>query len=87
MSGVSGFAKLVGIVVDTTGKYLKSYLVDLPRTTWRLIFDEVTHDRFIPWKRGEKWAKQLVKGVSQVHSKRPCDRDIIDVSSDTRSHR
>ena len=69
ISGASGFAKLVGIVVDTTGKHLKSYLVDLPRTKWRLIFDEVTNDRFILWKRRENWAKQLVEGVSQVHSK------------------
>jgi hypothetical protein len=34
MNGVCGFAKLVGIVVDTTGKHLKSYLIELPRARW-----------------------------------------------------
>jgi hypothetical protein len=67
MNGVCGFAKLVGIVVDTTGKHLKSYLIEFPRARWSV--EQVTQDQSIPWKRREKWAKQLVQGVSQIHSK------------------
>ena len=69
MDGVSGFAKFVGIVVDTTGKHLKSYLIEVPRTTWSLIPYEMTQNRFVPWKRRENWARQLVERISQVHSK------------------
>lgn len=67
MNGVSGFAKLVGIVVNTTRTHLKSYLIEFPSARWRL--QEVTQDRSITWKRREKWAKQLVESVSQIHSK------------------
>ena len=67
MKGVSGFAKLVGIVVDTTGKHLKSYLIEFPRARWKV--EEVAQKSSITWERREKWAKQLVEGVSQLHSK------------------
>jgi hypothetical protein len=69
MEGVSGFAKFVGIVVDSTGKHLKSYLVEAPRTRWSFIPYEMTQYRFFPWKRREKWARQLLERVSQVHSR------------------
>lgn len=67
MNGVSRFAKLVGIVISSTGKHLKSYLIEFPRARWSL--EQVAQIPSIPWKRREKWAKQLVEGVSQVHAK------------------
>jgi len=66
MNGASGLAKLVGIVVDSTGNHLKSYLIEFPRARWKL--QEVIQNQSITWKRREKWAKQLVEGVSQIHS-------------------
>jgi hypothetical protein len=54
MEGISVFAKLVGIVVDVSGKHLKSYLIKFPRTKWKLINDELRSDGGVmPWKRRE----------------------------------
>ena len=62
-----GFAKLVGIVVDISERHLKSYLIEFPRAHCKL--DQVTQDRLIPWVRREKWAKQLVQAISDIHSR------------------
>lgn len=67
MNGLSGFANLVGIVVDTTRIHLKIYLIEFPRARWKL--QDVIQNRSITWKRREKWAKQLVEGVSRIHSR------------------
>jgi hypothetical protein len=70
MEGISVFAKLVGIVVDVLGKHLKSYLIEFPRTKWKLINDELRSDGGVmPWKRREQLARQLIDGVCQAHSK------------------
>ena len=67
LKGVPGFAKLVGIVVDVSQRHLKSYLIEFPRALWKL--DQVTQDHLIPWIRREKWAKQMVQALSDIHSK------------------
>lgn len=67
MGGRFGFARLVGIVVDDTGKHLKSYLIEFPQARWSL--RQVIERHSIPWERRERWAKQIVEGVSQLHSK------------------
>lgn len=69
MDGIPGFAKLVGIVVDQSGKHLKSYLIEFPHTKWDFISDLVTKTNVIPWERREKWARQVVEGVCQIHCK------------------
>ncbi|KAI4156444.1 MAG: hypothetical protein L6R39_001115 [Caloplaca ligustica] len=66
MDGTPGFARLVGIVMDTSGKQLKSYLVDFPRV--QSTMKEAPRDASVSWGRREKWARQLIEGVSQVHS-------------------
>jgi hypothetical protein len=68
MDGDSGFAKFHGIIIDITRKHLKSYLFEFPRRRWSLI-SEIIQNRSIPWKRREKWARQLVEGISKVHFK------------------
>ncbi|KAI4136923.1 MAG: hypothetical protein L6R39_007559, partial [Caloplaca ligustica] len=65
LDGVPGFAKLVGVVVDASERYLKSYLIEFPKAQWKL--EQVTQYRLIPWVRREKWAKQLVQAVSDIH--------------------
>ena len=69
MNGIPGFAKLAGIVVDITGKHLKSYLVEFPKTRWNIIIDEIPQNLSISWERREKWARNLIEMVSLVHSK------------------
>jgi hypothetical protein len=69
MDSDSGFAKFHGIVIDTTRKHLKSYLFEFPRRKWSLISEEIIQNRSIPWKRREKWARQLVEKINKIHSK------------------
>ena len=67
MKGTLGFAKLVGIVTDDEGIYLKSYLVEFPRARWNIL--QLAKNPQVSWQRREKWALQLIRGISQVHEK------------------
>ena len=67
LSGIPGFTKFVGIVVDESQTYMKSYLVKFPRACCRV--DQIMQKGDISWKRRERWARQLVKAVSIIHSK------------------
>lgn len=65
MKGASGFAKLVGVVTDDEGIYLKGYLIEFPRARWNLI--QLAGNPSVSWERRKKWAIQLIEGVSKVH--------------------
>ena len=65
MRGAPGFSKLIGIVTDDSGKHLKSYLIGFPRARWNIL--QLAEQPSIPWERREKWAMQLIQGVSQIH--------------------
>ena len=67
MRGAPGLATLVGIVVDASRKYLKSYLIEYPKARWRI--DRIVQDPSISWERRQKWATQLVEAVAHLHSK------------------
>lgn len=67
MRDLAGYAKLVGVVVDSAGKYVKGYLIEPPRARWKL--DQVAGNTRSSWTRREKWAKSLVRGVSQLHAR------------------
>ena len=67
MRGAPGLANLVGIVVDTSRKYLQSYLIEFPKARWRI--DRIAQDPSISWNRRQKWAKQLIETVAHLHSK------------------
>ncbi|KAN0102667.1 hypothetical protein V8E51_010980 [Hyaloscypha variabilis] len=71
MKGASGIPKFAGIVVDSTGMRLKGYLTEVLPQGWPfdLIYEEATAGRKLPWTRRERWARQIVEAVSQVHSK------------------
>lgn len=69
LRGVPGFVAFVGIVVDRSGKHLKSYLVKFPRRKWSILTDKLSQDRPVPWEHREKWARQLIEGVRDVHSR------------------
>ena len=66
MNSNSGFAKLIGIVSDDSRRYLKSYLVELARTSRNLI--KLAGDSSVSGKRREKWAAQLVQGIHRMHA-------------------
>lgn len=65
MKGASGFARLVGVVTDDEGKDLKSYLIEFPRARYNIL--HLAADTSISWERREKWAFQLIQGVSRMH--------------------
>lgn len=66
MNGIPGFTKLIGIVTDDSRRYLKSYLIELPKTGWNII--RMAEDPNVSWERREKWAVQLVRGIGQIHA-------------------
>ena len=69
LSDISGIAKFAGITVDNSGNYLKSYLVEMPKTKCSLLLDRATQTQYHSWKHHENWARQLIQRISQVHSK------------------
>ena len=61
------FAKLVGVVTNKSRTQLKSYLIELPKAQSKVQYKMQVPG--ITWDRREKWARQLVEGVFQVHNK------------------
>lgn len=66
MNGSPGFTKLIGIVTDDSRRYLKSYLIELPRARWNM--SRMAENPSVSWERREKWALQLVRGISRIHA-------------------
>ena len=65
--GHLAFANLVGVVTNKKRTRLMSYLIDFPVSQFRI--QEKMGDPGITWQRREKWARQLVVGVAEVHKK------------------
>lgn len=65
MNGAAGFSKLVGVVTDDSRKYLKSYLIELPRQCRNIL---TVADPSLSWERRERWAVQPIRGISLIHS-------------------
>lgn len=66
MNRTPGFPRLVGFVKDNDGAQLQSSLIEFPRVQFKV--RDATLDGSVSWERREKWARQLVEGVSRVHS-------------------
>ena len=66
MNGSPGFAKLIGIVTDNSRRYLKSYLIELPKANRGML--QAAANSSISWERREQWAAQLVRGMSRLHA-------------------
>jgi len=71
MNGTPGIPKFAGVVVDSSGQQLRSYLKEIPGKGW--MFDLITkgleEGRPVSWCRREHWARQIVEAIRQVHSK------------------
>lgn len=67
MKGTPGFAKLVGVVTDEYMTHAKSFLIESPRAINRV--DVIAQGQPLPWTRRERWARQLIEGVYEAHSK------------------
>ena len=66
MNGAPGFTKLIDIITDDSRKYLKSYLIELPRARWSLV--QIAANPSISWECRERWAVQLVQSINQMHA-------------------
>ena len=67
----TGMAKIAGILLDSTGKYVQSYLQERPAlgTVGRLIDVAEERGEHIPWVARQTWAKQMITAVSEVHTR------------------
>jgi hypothetical protein len=71
LKGTLGIADFAGVVVDSTGQQLKSYLRELPGkgSMLKLVSMGLQDGEPIPWTRRERWAKQIAEAVMQIHRK------------------
>lgn len=55
-----------GVIVDDSGLYVKGLLISYAEqgALIDVLFD---HDHSLPWFRRERWARQIVEGLSEIH--------------------
>ncbi|TLS29382.1 hypothetical protein PpBr36_01305 [Pyricularia pennisetigena] len=58
--------ELYGIIIDDREEHVKGLLISYAEngTLVDMIYD---HDHQLPWPRREKWARQIVDGLSEIH--------------------
>jgi serine/threonine protein kinase len=68
MRGTSNVVRFEGIVVDDDEKLIKGLLIGYCEqgALVDIIYD-YKNSEWMPWTRRERWAKQIVKGLSEIH--------------------
>lgn len=58
--------RFYGVIVDDYGEFVKGLLISYAEqgAMIDMIYD---HDHSLPWARREKWARQIVEGLSEIH--------------------
>jgi hypothetical protein len=71
LQGAPGIAKFAGVVTDSSGLHVKSFLREIPVKGWMdsVIGDAIDQGTSIHWSRRERWAQDIVEAVAQLHSK------------------
>ncbi|KAM3076946.1 hypothetical protein ACMFMG_003587 [Clarireedia jacksonii] len=66
LSGSHSVIQFGGVVLDNEGKYVKGLLISFAEqgALIDVIYDG---EGRIPWQRRERWAKQIVQGLSEIH--------------------
>ncbi|KAH8804992.1 hypothetical protein F5884DRAFT_798070 [Xylogone sp. PMI_703] len=66
LSGSRSVIQFGGVVVDKTGEHVKGLLISFAEqgALIDVIYDG---EGKIPWSRRERWAKQIVQGLSEIH--------------------
>jgi hypothetical protein len=67
LSGASRINNFVGVIVDSSGYYLKGYMSGYLGPNFSTLKQRLSEDGHISWTRREKWARQIVEAVSQIH--------------------
>lgn len=71
LQGKPGICPFVGVVLDQDTKVAKGFLAEAPAMgfLFREILSKIGNDEHIPWKRRERWCKNIVQALTEVHSK------------------
>ncbi|OTA87407.1 hypothetical protein M434DRAFT_138741 [Hypoxylon sp. CO27-5] len=70
LRGMPRINPLIGAVLNQSSGIVKGFLSKLPAKRQLLAtIKRVSESKLIEWKRCEKWCKQLVQGVAEVHGK------------------
>ena len=71
LRGCTGVVQLIGVVLDETRMHLKSYICESPAimSLKRVLTFANSKSEIIPWPIREVWSSQIVKAVSEFHSK------------------
>jgi len=71
LNGASAITPFIGVITDDRTQELRGFLKELPAQG--LMFDIMRQAEqkglVVPWERRQKWARQIVAGVLQAHSK------------------
>ena len=82
LRGCASVVQFTGVVLDQTGRQLKSYLYESPMigSLRRLLSVANSQSQRIPWPIREIWSRQIIKAVSDVHK---TDRvlGLLDISN------
>jgi hypothetical protein len=71
LRGTTGISKLVGIVLNEKQNCIKSFLTEIPTRgeIFRILAREKKAGSPVSWTRREKWCRQIVRAVAEIHSK------------------
>ncbi|KAF2033180.1 hypothetical protein EK21DRAFT_86605 [Setomelanomma holmii] len=69
MKEVPGALQLKGVVLDQSRQFIRSYMLELPKTNCTLLLDHLSDSNDTAWEERATWARKLIEIVSQVHSK------------------
>jgi serine/threonine protein kinase len=66
LSGSHSVIQFGGVVLDNKGEYVKGLLISFAEqgALIDVIYDG---EGMLPWRRRERWAKQIVQGLSEIH--------------------
>ncbi len=71
LRGCTGIVEFIGVVLDDTRLHFRSYLHEYPvlGTILTTLVCAQSKSEVVPWPARETWARQIIRAISDVHSK------------------
>ncbi|KAL8920991.1 MAG: hypothetical protein Q9172_004255 [Xanthocarpia lactea] len=71
LQGAPGISPFVGVVLDEESGIISAFLYELPARgkLSRILLRAKKAGQPVPWARRDKWCRQIVRGVAEMHSK------------------
>ena len=71
LQGASGINPLIGVVLDEDSGIINAFLCELPANgrLFRIMNNANKSGRPVTWDRREKWCRQIVQSIAEMHSK------------------